>query len=266
MVNGFDRLPGWKLLGCGAYFAYVEHPFSLPSPQIAKRLVAEAGVLMLPGTMFMPDDDPAGQRQFRIAFANVDTPGIAEPARSACRLALLTFTRPCSAIGGWKALNTSGRSSFREPCTMSTPLRRKTWKYSGLGGAVFGHAGSWRIWRDQFLGQLRPNLAGLGDRPIEVRSYARTLGREIDRLSRQQIGQPVGLEQAQALGIDRKVLSQLVSAVTLENEALQNSAFRWVTRRSVKRSCPHRPCTGWTANSAATLTNAQFLTQQAGMS
>ncbi len=77
MVNGFERLPDWKLLGCGAYFAYVEHPYPLPSPQIAKRLVAEAGVLMLPGTMFMPDDDPAGQRQFRIAFANVDTQGIA---------------------------------------------------------------------------------------------------------------------------------------------------------------------------------------------
>lgn len=76
MVEGFARLPDWKLLGCGAYFAYVEHPFSLPSPQIAKRLVAEAGVLMLPGTMFMPDDDPAGARQFRIAFANVDAAGI----------------------------------------------------------------------------------------------------------------------------------------------------------------------------------------------
>ncbi len=77
MVEGFTRLPDWKLLGCGAYFAYVEHPFSLPSPQIAKRLVAEAGVLMLPGTMFMPDSDPAGARQFRIAFANVDADGIA---------------------------------------------------------------------------------------------------------------------------------------------------------------------------------------------
>ena len=26
MVEGFAALPGWKLLGCGAYFAYVEHP------------------------------------------------------------------------------------------------------------------------------------------------------------------------------------------------------------------------------------------------
>ncbi|MCX8508776.1 MAG: aminotransferase class I/II-fold pyridoxal phosphate-dependent enzyme, partial [Rhodobacteraceae bacterium] len=77
MTTNFGRLPGWSLLGCGAYFAYVEHPHPLPSPAIAKRLVAEAGVLMLPGTMFMPQSDPTGARQFRIAFANVDAKGIA---------------------------------------------------------------------------------------------------------------------------------------------------------------------------------------------
>lgn len=76
MAEGFQRLPGWRLLGCGAYFAYAEHPHPLPSPEIARRLVAEAGVLMLPGTMFMPDGNPAGARQFRIAFANVDAAGI----------------------------------------------------------------------------------------------------------------------------------------------------------------------------------------------
>ncbi|WP_291726625.1 aminotransferase [Leisingera sp. F5] len=76
--DGFPVLAakGWKLLGCGAYFAYVEHPFDLPSEDVAKRLVADASVLMLPGSMFMPADDPAGARQFRIAFANVDRSGI----------------------------------------------------------------------------------------------------------------------------------------------------------------------------------------------
>jgi aspartate/methionine/tyrosine aminotransferase len=76
MIEGFRRLPGWRLLGCGAYFAYAEHPHPLPSPEMARRLVAEAGVLMLPGTMFMPDGDPEGPRQFRIAFANVNAAGI----------------------------------------------------------------------------------------------------------------------------------------------------------------------------------------------
>ncbi|AZV78156.1 aminotransferase [Parasedimentitalea marina] len=69
---------GWKLLGCGAYFAYVEHPFTQDSADIARKLVTDASILMLPGSMFMPSDDPAGARQFRIAFANVDRAGIDE--------------------------------------------------------------------------------------------------------------------------------------------------------------------------------------------
>ena len=81
MVEGFTRLPGWKLLGCGAYFAYVEHPFDMASDALCKRLVTEASLLMLPGTMFQPEDSAAGKRQIRIAFANVDTQGIAEVIR-----------------------------------------------------------------------------------------------------------------------------------------------------------------------------------------
>jgi len=74
--EGFGRLEGWKLLGCGAYFAYVQHPFDESSDALAKRLVDQTGVLCLPGTMFTPQGDPAGKRQLRIAFANVDRAGI----------------------------------------------------------------------------------------------------------------------------------------------------------------------------------------------
>jgi aspartate/methionine/tyrosine aminotransferase len=81
MINGFAALPDWKLLGCGAYFAYVEHPFNEASDALCKRLVSEASLLMLPGTMFQPEGSTAGQRQIRIAFANVDTTGIAETFR-----------------------------------------------------------------------------------------------------------------------------------------------------------------------------------------
>lgn len=81
MVEGFQALPGWRLLGCGAYFAYVEHPFDIASDALCKRLVTEASLLMLPGTMFQPDGSQAGQRQIRIAFANVDVAGIAEVIR-----------------------------------------------------------------------------------------------------------------------------------------------------------------------------------------
>ena len=78
MVGGFGALPDWKLLGCGAYFAYVEHPFDMASDSLCKRLVSEAGLLMLPGTMFQPDGSAAGKRQIRIAFANADAAGIAQ--------------------------------------------------------------------------------------------------------------------------------------------------------------------------------------------
>jgi aspartate/methionine/tyrosine aminotransferase len=81
MEGGFSALPDWKLLGCGAYFAYVEHPFPLASDALCKRLVAEAGILMLPGTMFQPEGSEAGKRQIRIAFANADAAGIAEMFR-----------------------------------------------------------------------------------------------------------------------------------------------------------------------------------------
>ncbi|MBI1217620.1 MAG: aminotransferase [Rhodobacteraceae bacterium] len=78
IVEGFPRLPDWRLLGCGAYFAYVEHPFALASDELARRLVPDAGVLMLPGTMFQPEGAAAGARQLRIAFANIDRAGIGE--------------------------------------------------------------------------------------------------------------------------------------------------------------------------------------------
>ncbi|WP_371223823.1 aminotransferase [Roseovarius sp. 2305UL8-3] len=63
---------GWQLLGCGAYFAYLRHPFAQPSNQLAEAMVREAGVLALPGTMFRPVNDPSGAAELRLAFANVN--------------------------------------------------------------------------------------------------------------------------------------------------------------------------------------------------
>jgi len=78
MTSGFVDLPDWTLLGCGAYFAYVKHPYPLPSDQFAKALVTKASLLTLPGTMFQPHGSRAGERQLRIAFANIDATGITE--------------------------------------------------------------------------------------------------------------------------------------------------------------------------------------------
>lgn len=72
LETAFQRLPDWQLLGCGAYFAYVRHPFDAPSPEVARTLLARLSLLVLPGTMFRPADDPAGASELRIAFANAD--------------------------------------------------------------------------------------------------------------------------------------------------------------------------------------------------
>ncbi|WP_135504904.1 aminotransferase [Roseovarius aestuariivivens] len=63
---------GWELLGCGAYFAYLRHPFARTSDDLARELVREAGILLLPGTMFRPAGDAQGAREVRVAFANVN--------------------------------------------------------------------------------------------------------------------------------------------------------------------------------------------------
>lgn len=75
---GFSHLPGWRLLGAGAYFAYAEHPFEEPSPALTRRLIAEQALIALPGTMFTPEGDPEAPRQMRFAFANIGFEAIGE--------------------------------------------------------------------------------------------------------------------------------------------------------------------------------------------
>jgi aspartate/methionine/tyrosine aminotransferase len=90
LTAGFQRLPGWQLLGCGAYFAYVRHPFAKTSDVVAREMVDAAAILTLPGTMFGPTRAEGGTGQaeetLRIAFANADATGLAEVVR---RLAAL---------------------------------------------------------------------------------------------------------------------------------------------------------------------------------
>lgn len=80
ITEGFPALAakGWQLEGCGAYFAWMRHPFDLPSDQLAQKMVRDSAVLCLPGTMFVPDGDDSGKKALRIAFANVDRTGIAQ--------------------------------------------------------------------------------------------------------------------------------------------------------------------------------------------
>ena len=78
IVDNFTQLKakGWSLLGVGAYFAYLEHPFDMASNDVAQKLVEQVCVLALPGTMFVPEPDESGKRQIRMAVANIDADGI----------------------------------------------------------------------------------------------------------------------------------------------------------------------------------------------
>ncbi len=80
LESGFSGLNDWQLLGCGAYFAYVRHPFDIPSDHLAQRLVTEQSLLTLPGTMFgvtkAKGGDGSAEQQLRIAFANADANGL----------------------------------------------------------------------------------------------------------------------------------------------------------------------------------------------
>ncbi|MEL6337619.1 MAG: aminotransferase [Pseudomonadota bacterium] len=84
-----SHLPDWRVKSAGAYFAWVEPPFDIPAHKLARRLVEEQSMLILPGTMFTPKrragdrgPDPwGGEAALRIAFANADTAGLAEMSR-----------------------------------------------------------------------------------------------------------------------------------------------------------------------------------------
>ena len=82
MEAGFARLNSWRLLGCGAYFAYAEHPFALDSETVAKNLLSKQRILSIPGTMCGPTVREGGsggtERQIRFAYPNVDLEGIEE--------------------------------------------------------------------------------------------------------------------------------------------------------------------------------------------
>ena len=70
----FRDHPAIELVSSGAYFAFLRHRFDDTSDNLARRLVSEQGILMLPGTMFAPAGDPQfrdlANGTFRAAFAN----------------------------------------------------------------------------------------------------------------------------------------------------------------------------------------------------
>ena len=69
---------GYELVSAGAYFAYMRHPFAGESATaVAQRLAAEQNLLVLPGSMFGPEQEGF----VRCAFANVEAALMPEVAR-----------------------------------------------------------------------------------------------------------------------------------------------------------------------------------------
>jgi peptidyl-prolyl cis-trans isomerase D len=68
------------------------------------------------------------------------------------------------------------------------------------------------------FGSGRQTLGTVGGREISLTDYGRALRQELQALS-QQFGQTIGMEQAQALGLDAQVRGRLVAAAAVDNEA-----------------------------------------------
>ncbi|MCY4260736.1 MAG: aminotransferase, partial [Rhodobacteraceae bacterium] len=77
--------PGWHLLGCGAYFAYVGYEGEMRSDAMARHLLRTRNVLALPDTMFLPERGDDGgaydRRSLRFAYANIVCADIVEFSR-----------------------------------------------------------------------------------------------------------------------------------------------------------------------------------------
>ena len=64
-------MSGWNLKGCGAYFAYVEHPFGITSDEVCQKLLSNQAMLTLPESMFTQKNRKDFRNHIRIAFANI---------------------------------------------------------------------------------------------------------------------------------------------------------------------------------------------------
>lgn len=68
---------GFELISSGAYYGWVRHPFlAEATSDVVERLLVEQGVLTIPGTAFMPNDE----QMIRFSFANAEIERLEELA------------------------------------------------------------------------------------------------------------------------------------------------------------------------------------------
>ncbi|HYD04468.1 MAG TPA: aminotransferase [Reyranella sp.] len=87
--SAFSRnVLGYELISAGGFFAYLKHPHrGRTAMEVAKRLAEQQNLLILPGSMFGPDQDD----YLRVAFANVEAKWMPEVAERLARDASESF-------------------------------------------------------------------------------------------------------------------------------------------------------------------------------
>ena len=97
------------------------------------------------------------------------------------------------------------------------------WLGRAVMGVVMGVlALSFAVWgiNDIFRGFGRSNLAKIGDTEIQIERFRQTYNDRLQLISRQ-MGRPLPPEQAKAMGLDRRVLGEMVAEAALDQRARQ---------------------------------------------
>lgn len=102
---------------------------------------------------------------------------------------------------------------------MLEAMRRgtQTWVAKILFGILVFSFAIWGV-ADMFTGVGRGSIAKIGDAEIQVEEFQRAYQNELDRFSRD-ASQRITAEQGRALGLDQRVLSQLVGGAAIEAHA-----------------------------------------------
>ena len=96
---------------------------------------------------------------------------------------------------------------------MASSKNSKIIYYALLGFLVVGLGG---FGAQNFSGTVR-SIGKVGDQSISVTTYTNALRQKVQSFS-QQIGTPLSFQQAQAIGLDRAALSEVVTQAALDNE------------------------------------------------
>ncbi len=96
LIKTMKKLPNWKILSIGAYFAYIKYPIALPSLHFSEILLKEVSVLVMPGSFFEQTVKQKGQdRHIRIAFANVNKTELVELVNRLASFEILFYEKYC---------------------------------------------------------------------------------------------------------------------------------------------------------------------------